>query len=573
VVFPVSKPASLLVVSDDAEFPDSVADAVGIDPDAVRALGPAAVGGTPDADCAVCDDTAGDLPTVAQRLRADDPHFPVLAVGDDALGRTAAAADARWVPEAEWKAVLAERVERASERYREVRSGRETATYFSALTDEAPFATVITDAAETVVYASPAVEDLFGYAPEELIGEPAEALIPETFRERHHRAMERYMKSGARHLDWSGVSLIAEHRSGEEVPVDVSLGTTVRGDERYFAALFRAEDAPAEESARFRKHEAFSESVFENASDVIFVVDAGTRTVIDANPAASDVLGYDYRDLLDTDLTSLFVEGDPPEPGAAERAAVTFRTADGDERVLDVAAATLTYEGESALLYSGPDVTERRRRAAELERQNERLEEFVSIVSHDLRNPLNVATANAQLVAEGNHERVGMLREALEDMEGLIEDLLSLAKQGQVVSESDIRTIALEPLVREAWESVNPPGESELAVTEDCTFRADRDRTEQALANLFRNAVEHAGPGVTVTAGALPNGVGFFVEDDGPGIPPEKRADVLAAGYTTAEGGTGYGLAIVAEIAEAHGWELAVTGSGTGGARFEFYTG
>jgi signal transduction histidine kinase len=104
------------------------------------------------------------------------------------------------------------------------------------------------------------------------------------------------------------------------------------------------------------------------------------------------------------------------------------------------------------------------------------------------------------------------------------------------------------------------------------TIRAERTGLDQVLENLFRNSVDHAGPDVTVRVGML-DGTGFFVEDDGPGIPPEKRADVLAAGYTTAEGGTGYGLAIVAEIAEAHGWELAVTGSGTGGARFEFYTG
>jgi signal transduction histidine kinase len=59
------------------------------------------------------------------------------------------------------------------------------------------------------------------------------------------------------------------------------------------------------------------------------------------------------------------------------------------------------------------------------------------------------------------------------------------------------------------------------------------------------------------------------VADDGPGIPADEYEDVLASGYTTSTDGTGFGLAIVREIADAHDWEIAVTESGTGGARFE----
>jgi signal transduction histidine kinase len=62
---------------------------------------------------------------------------------------------------------------------------------------------------------------------------------------------------------------------------------------------------------------------------------------------------------------------------------------------------------------------------------------------------------------------------------------------------------------------------------------------------------------------------GFYVEDDGPGIPKEKRETVLQAGYSSDADGTGFGLAIVKEIVEAHGWEIRVTESEEGGARFE----
>ena len=76
------------------------------------------------------------------------------------------------------------------------------------------------------------------------------------------------------------------------------------------------------------------------------------------------------------------------------------------------------------------------------------------------------------------------------------------------------------------------------------------------------------GPEITITVGALEDGGGFYVADDGPGIPAAKRDDVLSFGYSTADGGTGFGLAIVSEIAEAHGWDLEVTESSAGGARF-----
>jgi signal transduction histidine kinase len=81
------------------------------------------------------------------------------------------------------------------------------------------------------------------------------------------------------------------------------------------------------------------------------------------------------------------------------------------------------------------------------------------------------------------------------------------------------------------------------------------------------DVVEHGDRNVTVTVGDLPGG--FHVSDDGSGIPEGEYAQVFERGYTTAREGTGFGLSIVAEIAEAHGWEVRATESANGGARFE----
>ncbi|MFB6206281.1 MAG: sensor histidine kinase [Haloglomus sp.] len=104
---------------------------------------------------------------------------------------------------------------------------------------------------------------------------------------------------------------------------------------------------------------------------------------------------------------------------------------------------------------------------------------------------------------------------------------------------------------------------------EGATVLGDRIRLVEAFENLFQNAVDHAGADVTIHTGPLESGRGVFVADDGPGIPPDRRAAVFEHGHTTSADGTGFGLTIVRRIVEAHGWEITIAESRAGGARFE----
>ena len=150
-------------------------------------------------------------------------------------------------------------------------------------------------------------------------------------------------------------------------------------------------------------------------------------------------------------------------------------------------------------------------------------------------------------------------------MSRLIDDLLELARAGEQVDE--LRPVSLRRVVRSAWSSVETNG-AELRADVDGRVLADESRLTQLLENLFRNAVEHGGRDVTVTVGALPDG--FFVADDGPGVPEADREEIVDAGYSTNDAGTGFGLSIAQEIVDAHGWRVDVTESESGGARFEF---
>ncbi|MFT4882701.1 MAG: PAS domain S-box-containing protein [Natronomonas sp.] len=210
-------------------------------------------------------------------------------------------------------------------------------------------------------------------------------------------------------------------------------------------------------------------------------------------------------------------------------------------------------------------------REESLQRQNERLDQFASVVAHDLRNPLTVASGFLELVEEtGELEHLDRIESAHSRMERLIQDLLTLAR-GETTVENPER-IDLETVATEAWGYVDTD-EATLSVRDTVpTVSGEEERLTQLFENLFRNAVEHGGNDVTVTVGRLDGTDGFYVEDDGDGIPPEKRADVFEHGVTSSEGGTGFGLSIVADIAKAHGWTASVTDGTHGGARFEFET-
>mgnify|MGYP006278779883 FL=1 len=226
------------------------------------------------------------------------------------------------------------------------------------------------------------------------------------------------------------------------------------------------------------------------------------------------------------------------------------------------------------------DITRWKRREQELRRQNERLEAFSELVSHDLRNPLQVARSAltlAQEVCDCDH--LDRVENAHARMDEMIDDVLTLAKYGQTVAEAE--TVSLSKVVTQAWGTVGDE-RGTLDVDDDLgTITCDPNQLQRLLENLFRNALEHASDDEPVTIRVEPISRpwpqhpeedprrGFAVTDDGRGIPEEERDRVLDAGYTRAADGTGFGLAIVNEIVDAHGWTLDVGESADGGDRID----
>ncbi|WP_252699673.1 sensor histidine kinase [Natronosalvus vescus] len=201
-------------------------------------------------------------------------------------------------------------------------------------------------------------------------------------------------------------------------------------------------------------------------------------------------------------------------------------------------------------------------------KHRDELERFARVVSHDLRNPLSVASGYLELAQdECECDHLAPIKAMHTRMETLIEELLILAQQGDIVSECE--PVGFEEAIMTSWQEV-ATAQATLALDLEPGTRliTDPSRLRQLLNNLFRNAIDHASTTVTVRVGQLESG--FYVEDDGPGIADNDQSHVLEWGYSTAEDGTGYGLHIVSKIARAHGWQIAIMTGTEGGARFEF---
>jgi PAS domain S-box-containing protein len=286
--------------------------------------------------------------------------------------------------------------------------------------------------------------------------------------------------------------------------------------------------------------------------------------------------------LAEIGLTSADFEGNTPndlypDQTADEQVQYLKRTFDGESHTYRQEFQGAHYElrtmpirdDTGEVIYAmavSRDITQQVEQKHETQRQNERLEEFASIVSHDLQNPLGVAESYLELAQEtGESEHITKARDAIKRSQTLITDLLTLARQGDQVDETD--SVALANVADECWDTVETAAAT-LTVDATQSIKADRSRLKQLFENLYRNAVEHGGDDVTVSVGAMDDG--FYVADTGPGIPESERADVFEAGYSTNEDGTGFGLRIIEQITNAHGWDISVVESDQGGARFEF---
>ncbi|WP_435363792.1 ATP-binding protein [Haloarchaeobius sp. DYHT-AS-18] len=295
------------------------------------------------------------------------------------------------------------------------------------------------------------------------------------------------------------------------------------------------------------------------------------------NQGATQIKGYSAAEAIGEHFSMLYTSADI-EAGVPARNLQKAREngrldtegwrvrKDGSEFWADVVLTALEEDGELVgFAKVTRDMTDQIKKE-ELVRQNEFLQEFAGTLAHDLLNPLMVAQANLHLcMATGDTESLETVDTALDRTRQLIDDLLELARKGEHIRKPE--PVDLREVATAAWETANAP-DATLEVEGDLVLAADEGRLRQLFENMFRNAVKHCQPDVTVRIGPMEGG--FYVKDDGDGISDETKEHVFEASFTTSDDGSGFGLAIVKQIATAHGWKVTLTDSEAGGSRFEF---
>lgn len=320
-------------------------------------------------------------------------------------------------------------------------------------------------------------------------------------------------------------------------------------------------------------------TLFESIADPIVVFDPTLR-FLDANPAALALLGWSWEELSELRLPALLVAAETEvleECSQLRRdgrwhGEVELRRRDGTTVPVEVIVTAAELSGETVYLASCRDITERR-----LLRHLQ--EDFLAMVSHDLRGPLTVIRANADLLRlrrTFEERTVRTILSQVDRMDRLIEDLASVVQVETGGLELNREPVDLPALIRQEVELIEsrtdrhtvrietPPG----PVVSAC----DSKRLAQVLQNLLENAVKYspAGGEIVVRLEESETEITISITDCGVGIAPQDIPRLFERYYRAGDGeqasGLGLGLYIARMIVEAHGgriWAESTLGQGS----------
>jgi PAS domain S-box-containing protein len=446
---------------------------------------------------------------------------------------------------------------------------------FEALVEESNDIISVLDADGVIQYNSPSLERILGHDPEKTIGDTVWKSIHPDDREAVVDTFEEWM---AEPETTTTVEYRAKHADGSWRWMEAR-GTNQRDNPAVEGYVVNSRDI-TEHKERERELEILR-TASDHAHIPLILTDPSQpdNPMVYVNDAFEEVTGYSRSEAIGNNCRFLQGEQTDPEQVAevrdaienGEPATVELRNyrKDGTMFWNRVSIRPIYDEDGELLRYFGSqqDITEQKESRDRVEQQNERLDEFASVISHDLRNPLRVAESRLELASEDcESDHLAAVADAHDRMETLIEDLLTLAREGTRVDEMEpvpVRTVA-----EKCWQTVETEAAT-LTIDTEQTLKADPTRFQQLLENLVRNAIDHGGDDVHIVVGECNDGTGLYVTDDGPGIPEGDRETVFDSGYSSDPDGTGFGLAIVKEIVHNHGWDIEVTESEAGGARFE----
>ena len=499
-----------------------------------------------------------------------------------------------------------------------------------------PIAKVMIDRAGNITLINAQTERLFGYTRDELIGQPIEMLIPERFRRQHPQYRADFAAAPQTRPMGAGRDLYGLRKDGSEVPIEIGLNPIeVEGDTLVLSAILdlterKRAEAALTEAARY--HEALYDFVarLQRAGSFAEIYEAGLDAMLNAlgcdrasillhderkvmRFVASRGLSEDYKHAVEGHSPWAADEANPRPVSEADIAASSFdehlKALLKDEGIAALAFIPLVVDGKLGgkfmTYYNAPHsfseveldlslsiarqlaIAIERKRAEEALREADRhKDEFLAILSHELRNPLAALGTAAQVLSLSVHdgerasEARGVIKRQTELMTHLIEDLLDVSRVTMGKMALDRAPLNLADVVFnvvETWRSTGRIDGSHLSLNvAPVWIDADRLRIEQIFANLLDNALKFtpAEKDVSVSVEQKDGEALLRVADEGEGVAPEligRVFDPFVQGTRPqrSRGGLGLGLALVKRLTELHGGTVEVASDGPGcGAAF-----
>ncbi|OAI41435.1 hypothetical protein AYO40_03225 [Planctomycetaceae bacterium SCGC AG-212-D15] len=462
-------------------------------------------------------------------------------------------------------------------------------------------AVIATDAQAKVTLLNSVAQALTGWRSEEAIGQPLGRVLDlrnEQTGRPAENPVDRVIQEGI-------VVRLANHtvlvaKDGSEWPIEDSAAPIKdeRGNLQGCVMVFHDVSEKRRQQAALRESEARKAAMLESALDCAITIDQQGR-VVEFNRAAEQTFGYPRSQVLGHDLADLII---PPRLREDYRRGLTRHLATGETRILnqraempglradgsefplDISVTRLPGEGPPLFTAFLRDITERKRNEEALKEADQRKDEFLATLAHELRNPLAPLRNGLQVLHLAGEDRQAweqtrqMMERQLGQMVRLVDDLLDLSRISRGKIELRKERVDLATVVQAAVETSRPSIEAshhrlEVILPEQPVhLDADPARLAQVLSNLLNNSAKYTPEEgrIRLSAKVEKGAAVFRVEDTGIGIPAEKMPYIFEM-FTQAEpskersrSGLGIGLTIVKRLVEMHGGRIEAHSDGPG---------
>lgn len=465
----------------------------------------------------------------------------------------------------------------------------EQSAILQALLNTAVDAIITIDHRGMIRSANAAVEKMFGYSTPELRGKNISMLMPSPMREEHDQYLKKYLETGHAKIIGSGREVVAKHKNGNSIDVDLAVSEVKVGNETLFTGIIR--DMTSRNLARdtARRERTFADNLVETANAIVVVLNEEGE-IARINPFMEELSGYKCQEVQGQDWFEQFVPEEYQEEqrnifqkilkenrvrshlSPIKTKAGAFRTITWSGRVLHDADDV----GEGVLAI-GNDITELKQAEEHIIAQ-ERLAaigQMVTGLAHESRNALQRARASLDVLELDAHtdsrKLIIQAQSALNELQTLYEEVRHYAAP-IILDKSKCDLLKLCRLTWAQLELDQSEQNVELVIeseTESLNCECDHLRLRQVLRNVFENslAVSPAGMNIQIRVHVDPIGMlQLIIRDHGPGFSPEQLENIFNPFYTTKTKGTGLGMAISKRIIDAHGGQIQAKNSDSGGA-------